>query len=202
MVERHGPSGSNLSSELLDPLSTGSDRLLNPLNRLQSEGAAANELKIRVTGGNGEGRTMLSAFDAALRSAGVADFNLIRLSSVIPPGSVVVESTPQNQLRGGFGDALYCVYATGWATVPGSEVWSGVAWARRRDGSGAGLFVEHSGPSEAEVRCHLTRTLDDMAIGRGGMFEYEAEVLSRVRCTGPPACALAIATYRSVGWNQ
>ena len=37
----------------------------------------------------GTGRTLLAAFDDALLAAGVANFNLITLSSVIPPGSSI-----------------------------------------------------------------------------------------------------------------
>lgn len=169
-------------------------------DRQKCSGTSASELAIRVSAGHGEGRTSLSAFDAALRSAGVADFNLIRLSSVIPPGSVVTQVGPDGQLRGGFGDALYCVYAAGWATAPGSEVWAGVAWSRRRDDSGAGLFVEHCGSSEAEVRHLLRTTLDDMARGRSAEFDYETEVLGHARCTDQPVCAIVVATYRSDGW--
>lgn len=170
-------------------------------DRERCRGAAASELKIRISAGHGEGRTTLSAFDAALRSAGVADFNLVRLSSVIPPGSVVAETDADHQLRGGFGDALYCVYAAGWATAPGSEVWAGVAWSRRRDDSGAGLFVEHCATTEEEVRDKLSTSLEDLSEGRSADFDYAGEVLDHVRCTSRPACALVVATYRSVGWS-
>ena len=164
--------------------------------------APASELKIRITGGSGQGRTRLAAFDGALRAAGVADYNLIQLSSVIPPGAVVAEAAPADQLQGGFGDALYCVYAAGWVTTPGSEVWAGIAWSRRQDGSGAGLFVEHTGPSEDDVRHQLSWSLEDMDDGREGLFAYEGDVLSSTRCTTRPACAVVVATYRSVGWGS
>ena len=38
-------------------------------------------LDISITSGLGQGPTTLAAFDAALRDAGIANFNLIRLSS-------------------------------------------------------------------------------------------------------------------------
>ncbi len=44
---------------------------------------------IALAAGLGEGPTQLAAFDAALRDAGVANYNRICLSSVIPPGSVI-----------------------------------------------------------------------------------------------------------------
>lgn len=164
-------------------------------------GVAPDRLVIRVSSGRGRASTPLAAFDAALRSAGVADFNLIRLSSVIPPGSVVRPTAPPDQLVGGFGDALYCVYAAAWASQPDTEVWAGVGWSRHPDGSGAGLFAEHIGTSEADVRDQLTSTLGSMSEGRGGAFRYEGEVLSRTRYVDAPVCAVVVATYRSVGWT-
>lgn len=168
----------------------------------QRAGTAGPGLVIRVSGGVGEGRTQLAAFDAALRSAGVENFNLIRLSSIIPPGSDVLTCAPGEQLRGGFGDALYCVYAAGWVSEPGAEVWAGVGWSRHCDGFGAGLFVEHTGVSREEVRRRLAGTLDDMAAGRGGRFTHDGEVLSNISCTGRPACAVVVASYRTMGWDQ
>ena len=50
-------------------------------------------LVIRVTAGSGKGRTALAAFDSALRAAGVADHNLVRLSSVIPAKASIEVAT-------------------------------------------------------------------------------------------------------------
>lgn len=48
-------------------------------------------MKISLTSGNAEGPTMLNAFDNALLDAGIGDINLIKVSSILPPGSEVVE---------------------------------------------------------------------------------------------------------------
>ncbi len=47
-------------------------------------------MKIYISSGRGTGPTSLSAFDAALNEAGVANYNLIRLSSIIPPDSKII----------------------------------------------------------------------------------------------------------------
>ena len=90
----------------------------------------------------------------------------------------------------------------GRASEPGSQAWAGVGWSRHSSGSGAGLFVEHTGVSKQEVRRRLTETLDDMAIGRGGQFSYDGEVLSNISCTDRPSCAVVVASYRTMGWDQ
>lgn len=160
----------------------------------------SDPLVIRLTAGSGTGRTTLAAFDAALRSAGVADHNLIRLSSIIPPGSVIEVSPTEGQLRGEFGDKLYCVYAVSFATEVDEETWAGVGWSRASDGDGRGLFVEHVGHAEAHVRNLITTTLNDMNDGRDDAYAIEDMVLSSARCEKQPVCALVIATYRTEGW--
>src|SRR3989344_3563037 len=60
---------------------------------------------ISLTYGKGTGKTELSAFDAALWDAGIGDFNLITLSSVIPPDSrVEIRKLPRGKQR--IGDSL------------------------------------------------------------------------------------------------
>ena len=165
-------------------------------------GEAGGPLVIRVTAGSGTGRTTLAAFDGALRAAGVADHNLIRLSSIIPGGSVVEVCQADEQLRGEFGDVMYCVYAVSFATERDEETWAGVGWSRAADGSGRGLFVEHVGHTDEHVRNLILTTLSDMNEGRDEAFAFEKLVLSSARCEGLPVCALVVATYRTAGWGS
>ncbi len=163
--------------------------------------------EIRISAGRGIGLTRLSAFDAALRDAGVADFNLIRLSSVIPSGGVVREVPGNEQLQGGIGDVLYCVYADSYASTPGEEAWAGVAWAQREEFTsaqlesgrgalaGSGVFVEHSGISQALVERDLRASLADLTRNRLGEFPHRGRLLSSARCVDHPVCAIVVAAY-------
>ena len=85
---------------------------------------------IPVTGAVGRGPTELSAFDAALVAAGVADRNLIYLSSVLPPASSVEPVERIVATPGGWGDRLYCVMAQERTTVPRTQAWAGVGWVQ------------------------------------------------------------------------
>ncbi|GMA30021.1 pyruvoyl-dependent arginine decarboxylase [Litorihabitans aurantiacus] len=156
---------------------------------------------IRVSAGAGSGRTPLSAFDAALREAGVADFNLVRLSSVIPPNSLVETVAGTDQIVGDHGDLLFCVYAEAHAELPSHEAWAGVAWALADDGSGGGLFVEHEGPSREQVERDLQSSLDDLIVGRGGGYHPAGTLMTSAVCETEPVCALVVATYRAQGWS-
>jgi arginine decarboxylase len=168
-----------------------------PVSGCRAPGAAG--LLITVRPGVGTGPTLLAAFDAALFAAGVADFNLVRLSSVIPPGSAVIEQVRPTPLAAPQGDLLYCVYAAAYADIEGEEVWAGIAWASRTS-DGAGIFVEHVSSSESGLRDKLAATLAALVARRPGTYEQRGAVLASVICQANPACALAIAAYQTASW--
>jgi arginine decarboxylase len=158
-------------------------------------------LLIRVSAGSGIGPTRLAAFDHALRSAGVADFNLIRLSSVIPSGATVRAAERDEQISGLHGDLLYCVYADAYASTPGEHAWAGIAWSRRVGGSGEGLFVEHSGASKLTLERDLHATLEAMSLGRAFRFEQAGSMVTSAECLDHPVCAVVIAAYGRASWD-
>src|SRR5690606_22602185 len=101
-------------------------------------------LVIPVTSAVGTGPTPVAAFDAALRAAGLADLNIIRLSSVIPTGAeVVLQIDEPLSLVGttaGWGDRHYAVYADARAERPGEVAAACVGWVQNID-TGEGLFA-------------------------------------------------------------
>lgn len=159
-------------------------------------------LSIRVSGGAGAGRTPLSAFDAALRAAGVENFNLVRLSSVIPPRAEVREVAGDDQLRGDWGDRLYCIYAEQHAAVRGEQAWAGIGWVFRSDAGAGGLFVEHSGPSREFVQQSITDSLADLTDGRPQSFGPIQMQLASVRCVDRPVCVIVVASYETETWRR
>lgn len=158
-------------------------------------------LTITVVSGVGRGPTPVAAFDAALRAAGVANFNLIRLSSVIPTGAAVelavdpIASAP----AGGWGDRLYVVYADARATEPGQTAAACVGWVQDPT-DGSGLFVEVEGHDEAVVRREVTDSLHAMTVARGLRTGPPVLVSRSIRCEGEPVCALVIAPFTSEAW--
>jgi len=153
-------------------------------------------MDITVRTGSGTARTLLAAFDSALRAAGVANFNLITLSSVIPPHSRV--RVVDTMLPGGHGDRLYCVLSAAYADQPGQVAWAGLGWST--DATTGGLFVEHHGDSEELLREQIDLSLADMNEGRGGGYGNVQQVLASAECVDRPVCALAIAAYRIAPW--
>ena len=155
-------------------------------------------LDISIRTGSGSGRTLLSAFDHALQSAGVADFNLVTLSSVIPPGSRIRHMS--NTLPGGHGDLLFCVRAEAYAEHSGDIAWAGLGWCV--DETGGGLFVEHHGGSEESVVEQIEFSLGDMNAKRGGGYGPVQMALASAHSTGMPTCAVVVAAYRVSSWHE
>lgn len=163
---------------------------------------AARTRTIEVACGTGTGPTTLAAFDGALRSAGIANFNLIRLSSVVPPGTAVKPmSGPVSPIKGEWGDRLYCVYAEMRVDEPGAEAWAGIGWVQHEE-SGKGVFVEHEGHSRDKVRDDIEASLGALVEGRPGTsFGPPQYVLHGAVSDGTPTCALAVAVYETATWT-
>lgn len=127
---------------------------------------------IRIVWGTGHGRARSASLDAALAAAGVHQYNLRRLSSVIPSGAELasVGSAPD---LGSTGNALDVAMARATSASDEPAV-AGMAWAR--DGSeGPGVFSEVSGSEPdgvaerlragVERSCEL-RGVDDPGVER------------------------------------
>ncbi|HVI60891.1 MAG TPA: pyruvoyl-dependent arginine decarboxylase [Candidatus Saccharimonadales bacterium] len=161
-------------------------------------------MKIYIAPGIGTGPTKLSAFDAALNHAGVANYNLLRLSSIIPPDSSILpqkKSIPAEAMPGGWGDRLYVVMAEKRVDTPNTEAWAGIGWVQDKD-SGKGLFVEHEGQSEKAVRRDITQSLEALMATRNVNFgEIHMNVVGRT-CINHPVCALVVAVFQSSDWDN
>ena len=158
-------------------------------------------MKIQVSKGIGDGPTELAAFDSALIKAGVANFNLIYLSSVIPPGSEIVLNTDSTPPTGNWGDRLYTVISQKRTIQRNQEVWAGVGWVQNAK-TKQGLLVEHEGHNEAEVRADIENSLQALVKSRGMEFgPVNMEVIG-THCEDKPVCALVIAVFESENWQN
>lgn len=156
---------------------------------------------INITTGIGTGPTKLSAFDSALNHAGVANFNLIRLSSVIPPESkIVMNHNSLKGMSGEWGDKLYVVMAEMRVDSPNAEAWAGIGWVQEKE-SGKGLFVEHEGNSKHSVEQDIKQSLQALMATRNIDFgEIHMEIVGRT-CKYEPVCAMVVAVYQSTSWK-
>lgn len=158
-------------------------------------------MKISITSAVGYGPTRLAAFDAALQKAGIANFNLIRLSSIIPPGSQMVQVDKITTNYGKWGDRLYVVYADHRINTPNVETWAGIGWVQDKK-TGQGLLVEHENYNESTVRKDIEDSLNFLMKSRKLDYGKINMVVAGAMCTGEPVCALSIAVFQASDWEN
>jgi arginine decarboxylase len=105
-----------------------------------------------LTCGAGDASTELNAFDAALIEAGIGDTNLVKLSSILPPGAKEVK--PYEPPKGSM---VPLAYAELVSSEPGALISCAVAVGIPEDPRAAGLIMEcsrmgESQPCEAAAR--------------------------------------------------
>ncbi len=157
-------------------------------------------MKINVSAGNGVGPTELSAFDHALVNAGVANFNLVYLSSVLPPGSDVEIITEVAPPKGAWGDRLYVVMAQKRTNQRNQDVWAGIGWMQDPE-TKKGMLVEHEGHGEHEVRSDIENSLKALAKNRNMKFGPISMHVTGKQCVSLPVCALVVAVFESEPWK-
>lgn len=158
-------------------------------------------MKIHIAQSTASAPTELAAFDTCLQECGVANQNIIYLSSIIPPGSEIVFEPPVYE-DNHFGNRLYCVMAQQREVRPNVQAWAGIGWVVDRK-TGKGLFVEHEGHSEDEIKQDITKTLSDMMERRSETKWSKINmVVNGVTCVDKPVCAMVVAAYQSEGWGQ
>ncbi|MFB6302083.1 MAG: pyruvoyl-dependent arginine decarboxylase [Haloferacaceae archaeon] len=147
---------------------------------------------IVVVAGVGEGVTELGAFDDALAAAGLHNYNLVTLSSVLPPGASVVVRERFPEERGlTVGDPVAVVLAHGSAGEGRETVAAGLGWATAAEG---GVFFEATGATESECRAKVEAELEG-ARGRRDWDWQDGGVHTAAHGADGPAAAVVAAVY-------
>ena len=95
--------------------------------------------KYYIGAGTGESENQLVAFDKALLSAGVGNYNLVRLSSILPAGCKPVYAVDLPE-----GSLLPVAYSTATSDVEGETVVSTIGVGIPKDKSKVGIIMEYS----------------------------------------------------------
>ncbi len=156
-------------------------------------------MQIVITSGTGSAPTPISAFDHALIGAGIADYNLLLLSSVIPPGSVI-ERRAFVAPPGQYGHRLFVVMARQDARIHGESAWAGLGWVQA-PATGKGLLVEVRGTSRRVVERGIERSLAAMVANRGEAYGPIQSEIVGIECHADPVCALVAAVFAAQGWS-
>lgn len=98
-------------------------------------------MKVAITSGKAEGPSKLNAFDNALLDAGIGDVNLIKVSSILPKNTNIVELPKLTP-----GAMTNCVLSVQVSNNPGDLITVVIAACTSVDDFGC--VVEHSGINE------------------------------------------------------
>lgn len=147
---------------------------------------------IRLVWGTGHAATEKASFDTALAAAGVHQYNLRQLSSVIP-AEAALERTETAPDLGSTGNALDVVLARQ-TSPPGARAAAGLAWARDDDGAGIFYEVEDSDPETVRelLKAGIERGCYIRDIDYSGV---ETQVITADAAPDEYTTAVVLATY-------
>ncbi len=112
--------------------------------------------RVFLTKGVGKHKAKLSSFESALRDAKIARYNLVRVSSIFPPGCrLVPRKTGLRELDDG--QIAYCVIAEAAVNEPHRLIAASIGIAMPREKGHYGYLSEHHSYGETE------RTAGDFA---------------------------------------
>ena len=108
--------------------------------------------KLFLTRGMGVHKEKLTSFEMALREAGIAHFNLVRVSSIFPPRCKIIERDEGLQLMQP-GEIVFAVLAEMSTNEPGRRIAASIGVARPTDPDKYGYLSEHHtfGQTESEA---------------------------------------------------
>ncbi len=144
-----------------------------------------------ICAGVGRGETLLTAFDQALRNAGVGDYNLLKVSSIVPPGARVSQTIEVPR-----GSLLPIAYGSISSTDKGEVISAAVSVALPADESHVGVIMEFSGYTSEERAREIVRRMAEEAMRYRGIPVREIIVKSAsARIEGPTSVFAGVALW-------
>ena len=146
-----------------------------------------------LASGAAEGYSPLNAFDAALIQAGIGDFNLVKVSSIIPPGCK--EGRPRSHPPGSVVPAAYAYIIS---DIPGEVVSAAVAAALPERETDAGLIMEYSARGHQQEAEEIVRNMavEGMRIRGRGIKEIKSLAVEyKVQTIGAAVAAVVLWPY-------
>ncbi len=104
------------------------------------------------TKGAGKHKDRLQSFEEALRNAGIAPFNLVKVSSIYPPHCKIVSRRRGLDLLHP-GEIVFCVMAESRTNEPNRLACAGIGLALPSDKSQHGYIAEHHGFGMTQRTC-------------------------------------------------
>lgn len=113
--------------------------------------------------GSGEGNTPLTAFDSALYAAGIGHYNLVKVTSIIPPSAV-----RQASIDLPLGTVVPAAFASIHSVTPEETITAAVSVARPVDSSMVGLIMEYSARGHKKEIEEIVRNMAEEGMAMRG----------------------------------
>ncbi len=107
--------------------------------------------KMFFTSGSGIHKNKLTSFEMALRAAGIAQHNLVRISSILPPNCQIIPREEGTALLRP-GQIVFCVLSEASSNEPSRRVGASVGVANPADPTMYGYISEHHAFGQAELQ--------------------------------------------------
>lgn len=105
--------------------------------------------KVFFTKGVGKHKERLESFELALRDAGIEKYNLVRVSSILPPGCrIISKEAGLRELKPG--QIIYCVLSENSSNEPNRLIAASIGCAIPGDKTQYGYLSEHHSYGETE----------------------------------------------------
>ena len=128
---------------------------IQPIIQSSAQQAAANSFvpkRMFFTKGVGYHKEYLQSFEMALRDAGIAEYNLVTVSSIFPPNCKRVSKEEGKKLLNP-GQVVFCVMARNATSEPNRLVAASIGLAQPADANNYGYLSEHHPFGETEQKC-------------------------------------------------
>ena len=106
--------------------------------------------QVFLTRGVGRHKEKLTSFEMALRSAGIEKYNLVKVSSIFPPGCSIISREKGSKLLTP-GEIVFCVMSENATNEPRRLIGASVGLAIPRQKTEYGYLSEHHGFGQNEV---------------------------------------------------
>lgn len=124
--------------------------------------------------GIGNGKDKLDSLDAALLDAGVGNLNLVKVSSILPPGCTYCATPKWVE-----GQTIYCAYTSPISNTKGGVILAAIAVAKPKRKNLPGVIMEYSGSVHQETGEKIVREMCVRGMRRRSIKNYEVTVKSK-----------------------
>ncbi len=128
--------------------------------------------------GVGRHEDELVSFELALRDAGIERFNLVPVSSIVPPNCRVV-SKEEGLKKLSPGEIVFCVMARCSSNAEGKEIFASVGAAFPENEETNGYIAEHSGEWYEGAEQHAKKLAEEMLKTQGSKVARTFAITAR-----------------------